>query len=133
KLPSEKAEGIVPFLRQLKECFGPPLALVHDMSKGILAAIREVFPGIPDFICHFHFLRDLGKDLLGADYDMVRKRLQTHGTLAQLRARLRTWQKQIDADSQLRQIVEPTAGFGLAHRTVGAGPAFGGLSPGALD
>ena len=53
--------------RHLQQCFGPPLALVHDLSKGILAAIQEVFPGIPDFICHFHFLRDLGKDLFGAE------------------------------------------------------------------
>jgi len=103
KLPSEKAGGIVPFLRHLQQCFGPPLALVHDMSKGILAAIQEVFPGIPDYICHFHFLRDLGKDLLGADYDALRKRLQTHGTAGQLRARLRAWQKQIHADEPLRQ------------------------------
>ena len=113
KLPSEKAEGIVPFLRQLKQCFGPPLASVHDMSKGILAAIREVFPGIPDFICHFHFLRDLGKDLFGAEYDTVRKRLQTHGTLGRLRARLRTWQKQLDANPQLRQTLAqlPVSGW----------------------
>ena len=113
KLPSEKADGIVPFLRQLKECFGPPLASVHDMSKGILAAIEEVFPGIPDFICHFHFLRDLGKDLLGADYDTLRKRLQTHGTVGRLRARLRAWQKQIDADLPLRQILRqlPVSGW----------------------
>ncbi|MGO9203551.1 MAG: transposase [Limisphaerales bacterium] len=103
KLPSEKAEGIVPFLRHLQQCFGPPLALVHDMSKGILAAIEEVFPGIPDFICHFHFLRDLGKDLLGAEYDTVRKRLQTHGTVGHLRARLRAWHNQIEADQTLRQ------------------------------
>jgi len=113
KLPSEKADGIVPFLRQLKQCFGPPLASVHDMSKGILAAIQEVFPGIPDFICHFHFLRDLGKDLLGAEYDRLRKRLQTHGPVGQLRARLRTWQKQIDADAQLRLTLAqlPAAGW----------------------
>jgi hypothetical protein len=113
KLPSEKADGIVPFLRQLKECFGPPLASVHDMSKGILAAIQEVFPGIPDFICHFHFLRDLGKDLFGTEYDTVRKRLQSHGTLGQLRARLRTWQTQIDVDPQLRQILAqlPVSGW----------------------
>ena len=113
KLPSEKADGIVPFLRQLKECFGPPLASVHDMSKGILAAIQEVFPGIPDFICHFHFLRDLGKDLFGTEYGTVRKRLQSHGTLGQLRARLRTWQTQIDVDPQLRQILAqlPVSGW----------------------
>jgi hypothetical protein len=113
KLPSEKADGIVPFLRQLKQCFGPPLALVHDMSKGILAAVQEVFPDLPDFICHFHFLRDLGKDLFGAGYDTVRTRLQIHGTVGQLRARLRTWQKQIDADSQLRQTLAqlPVSGW----------------------
>lgn len=113
KLPSEKADGIVPFLRQLKRCFGPPLACVHDMSKGILAAIQEVFPGVPDFICHFHFLRDLGKDLFGAEYDTVRKRLQAHATLGRLRARLRTWQKRIDADLPLRAILEqlPVSGW----------------------
>lgn len=113
KLPSEKAQGIVPFLRQLQHSFGPPLALVHDMSKGILAAIQEVFPDTPDYICHFHFLRDVGKDLCGADYDTLRKRLQTHGTVGQVRARLRTWQKQIDADAALRQALEqlPVSGW----------------------
>lgn len=113
KLPSEKAEGIVPFLRRLQECFGPPLALVHDMSKGIQAAIDEVFPGIPDFICHFHFLRDAGKDLLGPDYDRLRQRLQTHGTVGRLRARLRAWRQQIRADPPLQQALDqlPTGGW----------------------
>jgi hypothetical protein len=113
KLPSEKAEGIVPFLRQLQECFGPPLALVHDMSKGILAAVAEVFPGLPDFICHFHFLRDAGKDLLGAEYDTVRKRLHVHGTLGRLRTRLRAWRRQIQTEAPLQQALErlPTSGW----------------------
>jgi hypothetical protein len=113
KLPSEKAEGIVPFLRQIKDCFGLPLALVHDMSKGIQAAIDEVFPGIPDFICHFHFLRDVGKDLLAAEYDKLRQWLQAHGTVGHLRARLRTWGKQIQADPALQQALEqlPASGW----------------------
>jgi len=113
KLPSEKAEGIVPFLRRLKECFGPPLALVHDMSKGILSAVEEAFPGIPDFICHFHFLRDTGKDLLGADYDRLRQRLQTQGTVGRLRARLRAWRLQIRADPPLKTALDqlPSGGW----------------------
>ena len=106
KLPSEKAQGLVPFLRHIQECFGPPLALVHDMSKGILAAIAEVFPDVPDFICHFHFLRDAGKDLLGTQYDTLRKGLQTHGTVGCLRARLRAWRQQILADPPLQQALE---------------------------
>src|SRR5207344_648307 len=110
---SEKAEGIVPFLRRIKECFGPPLALVHDMSKGILSAVGEVFPGIPDFICHFHFLRDTGKDLLGTDYNRLRQRLQTHGTVGRLRARLRAWRLQIRADPPLKKALDqlPSGGW----------------------
>ncbi len=113
KLPSEKADGIVPFLRQLNQGFGPPLALVHELSKGILRAIQQVFPGLPDYICHFHFLRDLGQDLLGTEYDPVRQRLQAHSTASHLRARLRGWQKQIDAGPQLRQALHqlPTGGL----------------------
>jgi hypothetical protein len=122
KLPSEKAEGIVPFLRQLQQAFGPPLALVHDMSKGILAAIQEVFPGTPDFICHFHFLRDAGKDLCGAEYDTLRKRLRTHGTVGQLRARLRTWQKQIDADASLRQVLGQLPVTGWPRQSLAQAP-----------
>jgi hypothetical protein len=46
------------------------------MGKGILNAVAEVFPNTPDFICHFHFLRDIGKDLLLSDYTAFYKRLR---------------------------------------------------------
>ncbi|MES0385829.1 MAG: hypothetical protein ABUJ98_14740, partial [Hyphomicrobium sp.] len=65
KLPAEDEQHIVPFLRRIKQAYGIPLALVHDMGKGILKAVATVFPEVPDFICHFHFLRDIGKDFLG--------------------------------------------------------------------
>ena len=54
------------------------------MSRGILAAVATEFSGTPVFICHFHFLRDLGKDLMGQDYDTIRKRLRYHGVKAEL-------------------------------------------------
>lgn len=38
KLPSEAAEYIVPFLERIKNTYGLPLALVHDMGKGIANA-----------------------------------------------------------------------------------------------
>jgi hypothetical protein len=56
KVPSEKADQIIPFLKGVKARYGLPLAAVHDMGVGIMAAVKEVFPGVPDFICHFHFL-----------------------------------------------------------------------------
>lgn len=64
KIPGERSSLLIPFLRDLQETYGPPAACVHDMGKGLCKAVREVFPRTPDFICHFHFLRDLGNDYL---------------------------------------------------------------------
>jgi hypothetical protein len=101
KLPSEKAETIIPFLEQIKRLFGEPIASVHDMGKGILGAVAKVFPGRPDFICHYHFLRDIGKDLLGPDYDTIRKRLRKHGIAGKLRKHARKLRQLIDDHPQL--------------------------------
>ena len=79
KLPSENADEIVPFLENIRKLFGIPIAIVHDMGRGILKAVAAVFSGTPDFICHFHFLRDIGKDLFGIEYDLIRNRLKVHG------------------------------------------------------
>jgi hypothetical protein len=84
KVPSEKAEQIIPFLQAIKARYGVPLAAVHDMGTGILAAVKSVFPDVPDFICHFHFLRDIGNDLLESDYDAIRQRLRKHGLTEKL-------------------------------------------------
>ncbi len=96
KLPAEDEAHIVPFLEHLKQSFGVPLALVHDMGPGILKAVAKVFPGVDDFICHFHFLRDIGNDYLGAEYTTIRKRLRHHCISAKLRYRAKQLQRHVD-------------------------------------
>lgn len=96
KVPSDKTEQIVPFLEEIKRRFGVPVAAVHDMGHGILAAVQRVFPGVPDFVCHFHFLRDAGKDLLEADYGTVRQRLRQHGLTEKLLYYARRFKAAID-------------------------------------
>ena len=86
KVPSEHADYIVPFLQKLQKNFGTPQACVHDMGKGICKAVSEVFPGTPDFICHFHFLRDIGKDFLEPAYSSLRSCLRKHKTSPRLYA-----------------------------------------------
>ncbi len=108
KLPAEDAEHIVPFLERIKKAYGVPLALVHDMGKGILKAIAIVFPKVPDFICHFHFLRDIGKDLLEADYDIIRKQLKKHGISAKLLERAKALKAVIDQNLELIPALETT-------------------------
>ena len=96
KLPSEKAELLIPFLRQIRRQYGDPIALVHDMGKGILSAVEAVFKGIPDFICHFHFLRDIGKDLFEKEYAIIRNRLKKHKIRPLLRQKLKALGKIVD-------------------------------------
>ena len=100
KLPSEKADLLIPFFRQIKQQYGDPIALVHDMGKGILSAVEDVFKGVPDFICHFHFLRDIGKDLFEEEYAKIRNRLKKHKIRPLLRRKLKALEKTVDDDPQ---------------------------------
>ncbi len=87
KTPSEKKEELIPFFRRIEKQYGNPIALVHDMGVAILKAIAVVFPNIADFICHFHFIRDIGKDLLAEDYQAITKRLKKFEVRSSLRRR----------------------------------------------
>jgi hypothetical protein len=92
QLPTEHADHIIPFLQQLERDYGRPLACVRDMGTGISRAIATVFPGIRDFICHFHFLRDIGKDYLEPAYARLRRGLRGHASSAKLHALVRALQ-----------------------------------------
>lgn len=100
KIPSEKKELLVPFFERIRRYYGDPVALVHDMGIGILRAVEQVFPGVTDFICHFHFLRDVGKDLLLDDYQTIIERLKKHKVRKLLRQKARYLEKKIDSDAK---------------------------------
>jgi len=101
KIPSERKELLIPFFQRIKEQYGNPVALVHDMGVGILMAVAEVFPGVADFICHFHFLRDVGKDLLLKDYQSIIKQLRKYNVRQLLKQKARYLEKKIDQDSDV--------------------------------
>jgi hypothetical protein len=103
KIPSENACQLIPFLRKIQQAYGDPIALVHDMGAAILHAIEEVFPSVPDYICHFHFLKDIGKDLVGHDYATIRRHLKTHRIRSQLRKTANGLKKAIEDDAGTRQ------------------------------
>jgi len=88
KVPAESKEQIIPFLKEIKNQYGSPLAVTSDMGRAFLSAISEVFPDRPNYICHFHFLRDTGKDLLEKQYSVIRNKLKKYGIKSRLRYRL---------------------------------------------
>ncbi|MFQ6077355.1 MAG: hypothetical protein ACE5Z5_14715 [Candidatus Bathyarchaeia archaeon] len=72
-IQTESKDSIVPSLEEVKRECGPPMAVMRDMGSGMEEAVTEVFPGVRQLICHFHFLRDLGKDLLTDMHTRLRK------------------------------------------------------------
>jgi len=101
KIASEKSGYIEPFLNKMAERFGQPVGVVQDMGKGIMNAVQKVFVGVRIYICHFHFLRDIGKDLLGGNYDLIRNRLRHYGILTELRK----------AAGSLEELIDDNFGF----------------------
>jgi len=101
KIPSEKADKIIPFLKRIKHCYGIPLALVHDMGAGILSAVKEVFPGVLDFICHYHFLRDIGNDLFGIEYSRILSGLKKYSIRPSLRKIVKALEERIETQPEL--------------------------------
>jgi len=99
KIPSEKKEQLIPFFQRIKGQYGEPKALVHDMGRGIVTAVEEVFPGVADFICHFHFLRDIGKDLLLDEYTALQKRVRKLKVRPLLRQRAKYLEQKINPTS----------------------------------
>ncbi|MFZ4441616.1 MAG: transposase, partial [Syntrophales bacterium] len=103
KISSEDSADIANFLQKIKVSYGIPTACVHDMGKGICKAVADVFPGTPDFVCHFHFLRDIGKDLLEPAYGELRKRLRKHSASTRLSALVREVRAEFEHEQQRAQ------------------------------
>lgn len=101
KIPTENSTQIIPMLRRIKKGYGNPLALVSDMGKALILALTTVFPNTIHFICHYHFLRDIGKDLALNDYSIIRNRLKAYGISTKVQNRIRSFEKKIDSNPNI--------------------------------
>lgn len=77
------AEGLKPLLLRLKAMKVPILAFVTDMEKGLVPAIRAVFPDVPHQFCQLHFLKRCSAGLdklltgLGAEVDRAAEKIRS--------------------------------------------------------
>lgn len=130
KTRSENTLELIPFLENIKKTYGIPLAAVHDMSSAIIAAVETVFPGVVDLICHFHFLRGLGGDLLDYEYMRIKEILCAYKTecslktiIKEMREMIKIYRAESELESYLKkqqnaQSPKPTCPLILAY-TVG--------------
>jgi hypothetical protein len=88
KMAAEDATQIVRLLQLCVESFGKPLALVRDLSSQIEAAHQQAMPEIPDLICHYHFLLNVGVKLCDKSHTKLNaclRRLKIRPALCSMR------------------------------------------------
>lgn len=89
KLSTERFELILPCLLSTIQDFGTPAAIMRDLGPAVIKAARHLVEKLPVKIpilgCHWHFLADIGKDLLDKPYDQLRELVRRFRLRAALR------------------------------------------------
>lgn len=87
KIPTERTDAILPRLQWVARVFGAPCAAVRDLGHAVTEALDHFVASLGIVIsilaCHFHFLRDIGGDLLKQRHDQLRElvrhwKIRTH-------------------------------------------------------
>jgi hypothetical protein len=93
KISSENHDEIQQVLTGVRRDWGLPLAAVHDPRQSLTTAVAEVFPGTRQFVCHYHFAADVGKDILTSHIDRLRQLFRRTKVRPKLRALCRSLKK----------------------------------------
>ncbi|MGH7645713.1 MAG: hypothetical protein ACREMR_09015 [Gemmatimonadales bacterium] len=127
KIPTERADAILPRLRAVEARFGAPCAVMRDLGKAVIEAARD-FVGkrrIPVLGCHLHFLKDVGKDLLAGAHDELRALFRRFEVTAHLRALARDLGRRLGADLESAReavtgwMADPAQGYELPQGQAG--------------
>lgn len=123
KIPTERADAILPRLLWVARVFGAPCAVVRDLGRAVIEAVDDFVAQlgllIPILACHLHFLRDIGGDLLKKSHDQLRELVRSRRIrtglaalardlgrglgpdLAEGREGLRVWQEHVEQGHRL--------------------------------
>ena len=93
KISTERADLILPCLREAVRNFGAPCAAMRDLGRAMTPAIDDLVSelelSIPVLACHQHFLADVGKDLLEPSHAKLRDLFRRTKVRPKLRALVR--------------------------------------------
>ena len=99
RIPAENAEALLPLVEKVVEQYGDPIATVRDLGEAGAKAVEPLRKkGIPDLLCHFHFLAAVGKRLFDKPYSRLRNRVRASRVTTELRAILRELRRYREID-----------------------------------
>ncbi len=90
KIATENADDITPCLEEMAHAYGRPDRLLHDLSNAMSAACERAFPDVPHDVCHFHFVRDVGEDLMAQSQRALSNRLRSLKLQVRMREQRKT-------------------------------------------
>lgn len=99
RVTSEAGANLAPVVERTVQLFGKPVATVRDLGDGCahaVASLRE--EGIPDLVCHYHFLAAVGNRLFQSRYDTLRAMIRQTECRSELHALLRDLRKYSSTD-----------------------------------
>lgn len=121
KVPTERADVILPCLRKTVQQFGAPCAVMRDLGRAVTPAVNDLLAelelDVPVLACHLHFLKDIGTDLLKSVHGDLRSLFQRVKILPKLRALVRDFGRKLGdeigkARNEVKNWQEQT---GVAH------------------
>lgn len=102
KIPTERADAILPRMVETGKLFGPPCAVMRDLGRAMIEASQKFIASldrpVPNLGCHMHFVRDVGKDLLRDSHDTLRDLFRRFGIVANLRSLARELGRTLGGD-----------------------------------
>jgi hypothetical protein len=126
KIPTENTEDIAPCLTQTAHDYGRPDRILHDLSSVMSRACNAALAGVPHDVCHFHFARDVGDDLLTKPQNALSARLRSLKLQVRMREQRKTqteWLRehagQPEAALILQRLLTGAAHEGVWNETLG--------------
>lgn len=107
KMTTENAKSIARLMECVVDHWGMPLAVMRDMSGNIKNAKQQVIPEVPDFICQYHFLENVGEKLCRNAHGKLTsclRRVKMRAALRSTRNDLTHWSKQESSSLTAEQI-----------------------------
>ena len=90
RIASEREEYLKPLVEKTVTLFGDPIATVQDLGEagaGAVSSLRD--RGIPDLVCHYHFLAAVGTNLFDESYLLLRNFMRSRRLRSDMRDLLR--------------------------------------------
>lgn len=99
KITTENSNELYPAIEKTIFLFGDPIAIMRDLGSGGAKSVKNLREkGIPDLVCHYHFLGAVGKKLFDDNYSVLRNLLRQSKVRTKLRELLRELRRNQAAD-----------------------------------